>query len=132
MLCFGRKEMVKELNGPSGREAAEMWVWPSSCHSVHWAGTRWRAQHLSLPPNGRCAYPLLPRQLQARRGPFCAKDRSGHVSVTCCRSDWTCCETVHGCRNGLDMLHAGKRITQTHQRTKIYAVKTEETAQYLV
>jgi hypothetical protein len=64
------------------RGAAEMWVWPASCHSVRWAGTRWRAQHLTLPlavASGRCV-PLPARLLRARRGPFRAKDIG---AVTC-------------------------------------------------
>ena len=116
MLCSGGKEMVKILIGPSGRETAEMWVWPSSCHSVRWAGTRWRAQHHSLPLN-----PLPAQMLLARRGPFCVSGRSGHVSVwLVTRSDWKWCEIVYGCINGLDMLHAGKRITPQKQKSLAY------------
>jgi hypothetical protein len=127
MLSFGGKEMVKVLNGPWGRGSGRD-VGVATILSLSALGGDKMARTASLPSSRRSMYlPLPARKLQARRGPFCAKDRSGHVCVTCCCSDSTCCA------NGLDMLHAGKRITQkkNHQRTKLCAVKTQETVKYL-
>ena len=105
MLRFGGKEMVQVLFGPRG-EGRGRDVGVATTLSLSALGGDKMARTASLPSSQRSmCLPLPTRLLQARRGPFCWKDGSGRICVTCCSSDSTCC------MNGLDMLHAGKRIT---------------------
>jgi hypothetical protein len=49
-------ERDRQAGAARERWEAEMWVWPTSCHCVRWAETRWRTQHLAV-CTGRCDHP---------------------------------------------------------------------------
>jgi hypothetical protein len=80
-------------------------------------------------PSSHCCHrsmrlPLPARLLQARRGPFFAKDIGAVTSM------WlvavVICRAMILCRDWLDMWHAEKRTTQQLSEYKTYTLKTPE------